>query len=160
MQKNISNLPIVLVTFDVFSLSTNISHSNGLSALKNMLPNNQTTSVILHLTKFILEHIHSKFLDEYYLQKKDTAMDTTLAPQCANVFTAYLEEKFLKDSIQKPILYLHYINDTFMLYTHGETTLYAFYSQFNLTDPKFNLTNIEFTMNFASDQIIILDTSI
>ena len=67
--KNVSNLPnnTMLVTLDVCSLYTNISHSNGLSALKNKLPNNQTTSIILQLTKFILEHNHFKFQDEHYL---------------------------------------------------------------------------------------------
>ena len=42
-----------------------------------------------------------------------------------------------------------------MLWTHGETTLDIFCSQFNLTDP-----NIQLTINFALDEINFLDTII
>ena len=155
--KNVSNLPnnTMLVTLDVCSLYTNISHSNGLSALKNKLPNNQTTSIILQLTQFILEHNHFKFQDEHYLQTKGTAMGTPMAPQYANIFMAHLEERILKKSTQKPILYLRYIDDIFMLWTHGEKALNIFCSQFNLTDP-----NIQLTINFALDEINFLDTII
>ena len=143
----------MLVTLDVCSLYTNISHSNGLSALKNKLPNNQTTSIILQLTKFILEHNHFKFQDEHYLQIIGTTMGTPMAPQYANIFMAHLEERILEKSTQKPILHLRYIDDIFMLWTHDEKALNIFCSQFNLTDP-----NIQLTINFALDEINFLDT--
>ena len=155
--KNVSDLPnnTMLVTLNVCSLYTNISHSNGLSALNNKLPNNQTTSIILQLTKFILEHNHFKFQDKHYLQIKGTAMGTPMAPQYANIFMAHLEERILEKSTQKPILYLRCIDDIFMLWTHGEKALSIFCSQFNLTDP-----NIQLTINFALDEINFLDTII
>ena len=154
--KNVSNLPnnTMLVTLDVCSLCTNISYSYGLLALKNKLHNNQTTSMILQLTKFILEHNHFKFKDEHYLQIKGTAMGTLKAPQHANIFMTHLEERILEKLTQKPILYLRYI-DIFMLWTHGETAFDIFCSQFNLTDP-----NIQFTLNFALDEINFLNTNI
>ena len=141
----------MLVTLNVCSLYTNISHSNGLSALKNKFPNNQTTS-ILQLNKFILEYNHFKFQDEHYPQIKGTAMGTPMAPQYANIFMAHLEERILEKSTQKPILYLRYIDDIFMLWTHGEKAFDTFYSQFNLTYP-----NIQLTINFALDEISFLD---
>ena len=105
----------MLVTLDVCSLYTNISHSNGLSALKNKLSNNQTTLMILQLNKFILEDNHFKFQDEHYPQIKGTAMSTPMAPQYANIFMAHLEERILEKSTQKLTLYLRYIDDIFML---------------------------------------------
>ena len=95
----------MLVTLGFCSLYINISYSNGLSALKNKLPNNQATSIILQLTKFILEHNHFKFQDEHYLQIKGTAMGTPMAPQYANIFMAHLEERILEKETEKPILY-------------------------------------------------------
>ena len=83
-------------SLDVSSLHTNISHSNGLSALKNKLPKNQTTAIILQLTKFILKHNHFKFQDEHYLQIKGTATSTSMASQYANIFMAHLEERILE----------------------------------------------------------------
>ena len=100
--KNVSHLPnnTLLVTLDVCSLYTNISHSNGLSVLKNKLPNNETTSIILQLTKFILEHNHFKFQDEHYLQIKSTAMGPPMAAQYANIFRAHLEKEFWKNQLK------------------------------------------------------------
>ena len=82
-------------------------------------------------------------------------MATPMAPQYANIFMAHLEERILKKSTQKPILYLCYIDDIFMLWTHGEKALNIFSSQFNLTD-----RNIQLTINFALDEINFLDTII
>ena len=106
---------------------TPTSHnSNGLSALKNKLPNNLPTSINLQLTTFILEHNHFKFQDEHYLLIKGTAIGTPMASQYANIFMAHLEERILQKSIQKPIFYLRYIDDIFMLWTQGETALDTF----------------------------------
>ena len=145
----------MLVTLNVCSLYTNISHSNGLLALENKLPNYQTTSIILPLTKFILDHNLFKFQNEHYLQIKGTAMGTPMAPQYANIFMDHLEERILEKSTQKPILYLRCIDDIFTLWTHGKAALDIFCSQFNLTDP-----NIQLTINFALDEINFLDNII
>ena len=155
--KNVSNLPnnTLLVILDVCSLYTNISHSNGLFAFKNKLPNNQTTSMILQLTKFILDHNYFDLQDEHYLQIKGIAMGSLVAPQYANIFIAHMKERILEKLTQKPILYRRYIDDIFMLWTHGETALDIFCSQFNLTDPK-----IQLAINFALDEINFLDTII
>ena len=48
-------------------------------------------------------------------------MDTPMGPQYANIFMTDLEERILEKSTQKPILYLRYIDNIFMLWIHGET---------------------------------------
>ena len=78
-----------------------------------------------------------------------------MAPQYANTFMAHLEERILEKSTQKPILFVLYIDNIFMLWTYGETALDIFCSQFNLTDP-----NTQLIINFALDEINFLDTII
>jgi len=63
-----------------------------------------------------------------------------MAPQYANIFMANLEEKVLNRSKEKPLIYLRYIDDIFLIWTHGESSLKTFHSQLNLEDPNINLT--------------------
>ena len=47
-------------------------------------------------------------------------MGTKMAPQYANSFMADLEEKILDKFPNKPIIYLRYIDDIFLIWTHTE----------------------------------------
>ena len=145
----------LLATMDVSSLYTNISHSNGLRALRNKLPQDTLTDTLIHLTKFILEHNYFSFSDNFYLQTKGTAMGTRMAPQYANIFMADLEEKVLNQTHNQPRLYLRYIDDIFMVWTHGEESLKLFHEKLNKEDP-----NIKLTLEYSQSQVHFLDTTI
>ena len=108
----------ILATLDVSSLYINIAHNNRLKALKNRLSDNQLTDIIIQSTKFILKHNYFNFRNQQFLQLKGTAMGTKMAPQYANVFMANLEENFLQNTHNKPLIYLRYIDDIFLLWTH------------------------------------------
>ena len=154
---NIHHIPdnTFLVTLDVSSLYTNITHKKGLQALKNTLPDDQLTHIILSLTEFILNHNYFIFEDQTYLQLKGTAMGTRMAPQYANIFMSDLEQKFLEKSQYKPISYLRYIDDIFFLWTHGEDKLIDFHNQFNLENQ-----DIKLTIKYSNHEISFLDTNI
>ena len=47
-------------------------------------------------------------------------MGTKMAPQYANIFIANMEENFLQKTHNKLLIYCRYINDIFLLWTHGE----------------------------------------
>ena len=144
----------ILATLDVSSLYTNITHNNGLKALKNRLPDNQLTDVIIQSTEFILKHNYFNFGNEQFLQLKDTAMGTKMAPQYANIFMSNLEENFLQNTHNKPLLYLRYIDNIFLLWTQEEKLL-QFHKDFNSEDP-----DIHFTMNHLTEEVNFLDTAI
>ena len=145
----------LLAIMDVSSLYTNISHSNGLRALRNKLPQDTLTDTLIHLTKFILEHNYYSFSDNFYLQTKGTAMGTRMAPQYAIIFMADLEEKVLNQTHNQPRLYLRYIDDIFMIWTHGEESLKLFHEKLNKEDP-----NIKLTLEYSQSQVHFLDTTI
>ena len=66
-------------------------------------------------TEFILKHNYFNFGNQNFLQLKGTAMGTKMAPQYANIFMSNLEENFLQNTHNKPLIYLRYIDDIFLL---------------------------------------------
>ena len=53
---------------------------------------------------------------------------------------ANLEENVLKYIHNKPLLYLGYLNDIFLLWTHGEEELQQFHKDFNSENPDIHIT--------------------
>ena len=82
-------------------------------------------------------------------------MGTKMALQYANIFMANLEENFLQNTHNKPLIYLRYIDDVFLLWTHEEEKLLQFYKDFNSEDP-----DIHVKMNHSTEEVNILDTTI
>ena len=80
-------------------------------------------------------------------------MRTKMAPQYANIFMSNLEENFLQNTHNKPLIYLRYIDDIFLLWTHGEEKLLQFYKDFNSEDP-------DVTLNHSTEEVNFLDTTV
>ncbi|XP_070543722.1 uncharacterized protein [Ptychodera flava] len=153
----IKNLPqnTLLVTLDVEALYTNIPHTDGLEAIRNVIPNEETAEYTYQLAKFVLTHNYFEFNDAFYLQTNGTAMGTRMAPQFANIFMADLEQRFLNSYPLKPRVYFRFIDDIFMIWTHGLDALKKFYQEFN----SFHNT-INFTMEYSDNAINFLDTTV
>ena len=82
-------------------------------------------------------------------------MSTKMAPLYANLFMADLEEKILDKFPNKPIIYLRYIDDIFLIWTHGEESLKQFYSAFNSENP-----SIKLTMVYSMEHIHFLNSTV
>ena len=132
-----NNLPdnTILITLDVTALYSNIPHNDGIGACKKHLDRRalSTTSSedICQLIKFILENNVFSFNDEYFLQACGTAMGTRMAPCYANIFMAELEENFLSGYPYKPLAYYRYIDDIFIIWSHGLDLLHDFINSIN-----------------------------
>ena len=74
---------------------------------------------ICQLINFILENNVFSHNDEYVLQICGTVMGTRMAPRYANIFMAELEESFLSGYPYKPVAYYRYIDDIFIIWSHG-----------------------------------------
>ena len=131
------NLPdnTILVTLDVTALYSNIPHNDGIGACKKYLDRRalSTTSSedICLLIKFILENNVFSLNDEYFLQVCGTAMGTRMAPCYANIFMAELEENFLSGYPYKLLAYDRYIDDIFIIWSHGLDLLHNFINSIN-----------------------------
>ena len=115
--QTIDNLPdnTILATMDVVSLYMNIPHADGLQAIMNIIPHSNISTTTCKLAKFVLTRNYFMFGDKLYLQTSGTAMGTRMAPQYANLFMADLEQRFLHSQPLKPLLYIRYIDDVFMV---------------------------------------------
>ena len=82
-------------------------------------------------------------------------MGTGAAPNYANIFMDRFETKTLDNYPLKPMLWLRFIDDIFMLWTHGEDQLMNFISYLN----DINLS-IKFTHEHSDQTVNFLDTSL
>ena len=113
----------VVGTFDVTSLYTNIPHSDGLEAsalyLEQRTCKDIPTPVLTSLMEFVLKNNNFTFNEKHYVQTQGTAMGTKMAPSYACLFMGVLEQNILDQSPYKPDLWVRFIDDIFVLWTHG-----------------------------------------
>jgi len=158
--ENIDDLPenFILVSLDVTSLYTNIPNQEGLVSVANQLRQQKpkflaSYTSILSLLKLVLHCNNFSFKNEHYLQIGGTAMGTSLAPSYANLFMGCLEDKLLKGYELKPAYYYRYIDDIFLIWTHGLSELTKFTDYLNDSHK-----SIKFTFEFNESEMTFLDT--
>lgn len=150
---------IFLVTIDVVSLYTNIPHDEGLYALKEYFdsrpnPRLPSSKFLLDLAEIVLINNYFTFNNKFYHQEKGTAMGTRMAPSYANLYMGSLETKFLNSQILKPLTWLRFIDDIFMIWPHSLQTLNTFLSQLN------SFSSLRFTHEISKTNITFLDVDI
>ena len=93
--------------------------------------------VFLDILAFVLKNNVFSFNGEMYRQLHGVAMGTKLAPTLATIHLTLLEEAYmyLKSAPFVLHLYLRYINDVFLLWTHGRDTLSTFIDGLNELKP-------------------------
>ncbi|CAJ0966304.1 unnamed protein product, partial [Ranitomeya imitator] len=112
---------------DVSSLYTNIDHQEGLQSV----------------VKYVFHTCKNYFLfeDQFYIQKKGTAMGSNVAPPFANIFMDFYETTYT------------FIDDVFFIWTGDANTLQDFHADLNSCTP-----NITFSLQFSDQSINFLDT--
>ena len=148
-----------LVTLDVSSLYTNIPNQEGITAVADQLRKDPTkTSIstyILDLLKLVLHNMYFEFNGDYFLQTGGTAMATALGPNYANIFMDKFETRALNNYPLKPLLWKRFIDDIFMVWTHGEEQLNKFVEYLNGIHQ-----TIKFTHEISQEEINFLDTTV
>ncbi|XP_062579154.1 uncharacterized protein LOC134241086 [Saccostrea cucullata] len=147
----------LLVSFDVTSLYTNITHELGIEAIKYWLDkypeeidDRFPANFILEGLRIVLENNNFQFDDENYLQIKGTAMGTKVAPTYACLVMGFLEEKlynilpetfdleftqYIKENWKR------YLDDCFIFWTKSEEDLTKFHSVINELHDSINFTS-------------------
>ena len=150
-----------LVVLDVNSLYTNIPQAEGKEACKtylNQRPKNiPSTDWLLKLIDLILTGNNFTFNNKNYLQKQGTAMGTKMAPAYANLFMGILENKLLQNAGLQPMLWWRYIDDIFLIWTHGNDEWDTFFNYLNSAHPsiKFTATTSQHNLSFLDVNVII-----
>ena len=112
-------------------------------------------SYILDLLKLVLHNMYFEFNDEFFLQIGGTAMGTALAPNYTNLFMDRFESKALNNYPLKPLIWKRFIDDIFLIWTHGEDSLKDFDNYLNSLHP-----TIKFTSETSTTSVNFLDTTV
>jgi hypothetical protein len=163
----IHNLPqdSILCTVDVTSLYTNIPNEEGISACRKFLnsyraQNNQQgtkphTESLMKCLQYVLTKNNFDFNGKHYLQVGGTAMGTKVAPSFANLFMAGFEDTHVYNYHKQPHTWLRYIDDIFLIWTHGQEELDHFLHHLNTCHG-----TIKFTAEHSNKFVNFLDTSV
>ena len=113
--------------------------------------------VIHQFLKYILKEKYFTFNDKLYLQKQGTAMGTKMAPSFANIFMGALEQTLLSSSPDHliPLLWKRFIDDIFLIWTHGEASFQSFIQHLNSFHP-----TIKFEVTHSTKSVHFLDTTV
>ena len=156
-----------LVSFDVTSLYTNISHDLGLEAIQFWLEKHPelihkrfTKEFIMEGIKTIIENNNFMFDGCFYNQIRGTAMGTKFAPTYATLVLAYLEEKLYTrlEDVNKDLAeyvkgnWKRFLDDCFIIWVNSEEELTEFHETID------NLhSDIKFTIEKSKKQLPFLD---
>ncbi|XP_014670741.1 PREDICTED: uncharacterized protein LOC106811578 [Priapulus caudatus] len=161
----ISNFPplppeALLCTLDVSSLYTNISPDEGIQALRQALdtrpaPQKPSTNFLADIAELILTKNNFQFNNHHYLQIQGTPMGSKMAPSYANLFMDNLERKFLSSTTHQPLTWKRYIDDIFVIWTHGTDAWDSFVTNLNGFHP-----TIKFTESHRSLCLPFLDVRV
>ena len=159
----------ILVTMDVSSLYTNIDHEEGAEACYEFLElrKNKTISSakLKSLILLVLRSTAFRFGSSIFKQVMGTSMGTPMAPNYANLFMAKFENEVITSYHQKtglkPYVWYRYIDDIFIIWTHGADTLDDFITHNqNFSKQKKMKSNISFEVNQSTVKANFLDVSV
>ena len=160
--ENIQNIPpnSLLVSFDVVSLYTNIPHADSLRSASKALRGDtsiepQFKNLLIRGLKLVLELNAFQFNGRFFQQIRGTAMGTRVAPSSACLTMGDLEDTFLTTAINKPTLWLRYIDDIFCIWPHSLSQLDEFHQHINSAHP-----TLKFTYEVSPTSLSFLDTVI
>ena len=125
-----------LVSFDVESLFTKVPIKDTIELLEPHFSSKE-----IALFSHCLTSSYFSWNKTFYEQKDGVAMGSPLSPVVANFFMESFEKSALDTAPLKPKLWLRYVDDTFVIWSHGRNELERFLNHLNSRHP-----NIKFTM--------------
>ena len=133
--------------------------SEGLRVLRKALDSRADQSVstdsLMDLAEVVLKNNMFEFNGKFYHQIRGTAIGTKCAPPYSILFLADLEEKLLSSYECGPGVWWHYIDDVFLIWTHGEAELQKFINFLNASHH-----SIKITAEWSRESIKFLDTRV
>ena len=148
----------LLITLDVESMYTNIDNQDGIRAVEEAFSdseNNPLLPFIQKLLQIVLENNDFEFNDKTYLQKSGVSMGIRFAPSFADIFMAKWENDALQKYPLSPLFFGRFLDDIFMIWTHGIDKFYEFLDILNNHHPTINLK-----ATISENEVNFLDTTV
>ena len=148
----------LLITLDVASLYTNISHEDARQVVRRVFADNADipylppVSIVEELLLFVLEHNIFEFNGQVFSQRHGVAMGTKLAPALATLYLAHIEEEFLRGHSQRPLVWFRYIDDIFAVWSYDRPAFDLFLADLNALRPR-----LRFTATISATEVVFLD---
>ena len=140
---NLDPLPdnCILATLDVDSLYTNIDNTFGINSVKSALGRDPKPihQYIIELLDLNLRTNDFEFNGEHYLQIFGTAMGKSYSVEYANIVMAEWERLALTNTTDQPLVYFRFLDDIFIIWTHGEEKFQTFLNFLNSQAPTIKL---------------------
>jgi hypothetical protein len=140
----------LMVSFDIVSLFTKVPVGDSLSLLSHHFENST-----LALFKHVLTSTYFCYDGQFYEQTDGVAMGSPLSPVIANFFMEHFEEQAIKQATHKPVCWYRYVDDTFVIWPHGQDKLIEFLDYLNGLHH-----NIKFTMEIEEGHLLFLDIDV
>lgn len=154
------NEPDLLASFDVVSLFTKVPVDEAIDCFENRLINANLSAIeindIITLTKLCVESPFFVYDGQYYEQTDGLPMGSPLSPLLADIFLDYIECKALNNYHEKPLIWIRYVDDIFLIWNFGKDSLATFHNYLNKQHPK-----IEFTLELmCNNSLPFLDVHV
>ena len=107
------------------------------------------------LLTLVLSKNNFDFNEKHYLQTGGTAMGTRVAPSYTNTFMGWFEDQFVYTYTPEPIVWKRFIDDIFIIWTHGHESLNTFVTHLNNCLP-----SIKFEADTSTSHIHFLDVTV
>ena len=149
-----------MASLDITSLFTNVPIEDVLNFLESKIDSNQISLPIpktcfLELIKLCTNHNYFQFNEKFYRQKFGISMGSPLSPVLANLFMEYFESQLLPSITPKPLMWLRYVDDVFLIWPENEN-FDVFYQKVNDLVP-----SIKFTTEWENNRNLpFLDTRV
>ena len=142
-----------LVTIDVTNLFPSIPQSECLDTIYQEMCSHPDLlaldpNLIIHLLHLNINYNYFDFSDLVFQQIKGTAMGSAFSPTVANIYMSTIVNKFLQFQKSKPLVFVRYIDDIFMIWLDTLDELDTFITSLNSVNP-----NLKFTHESASQSI-------
>ena len=129
------------MSFDVVSLYTKIPIDEVVDTIKQV-----TNSETLKLVEVCLRYTYFTFQKEFYEQVEGVAMGPPLSPIVANLYMEKFERQAIESFPLKPKRWKRYVDDTDVVWPHGEDNLVKFLEHLNKKN-----SSIRFTMEMETN---------
>ena len=151
----------IIASLDVVALYPNIPNKEGMEAAKRTFsrtrpgyvqPSNES---LLKLLNLVLTKNNFQFNGKNYLQIRGTAIGTKTAVSFANNYMGEFERLFVYLFGKQPLVWYRFIDDVFIVWTHGLEALHEFVEYLNS-----RVETIKFTMEHSETEVSFLDTKV
>lgn len=150
----------ILVTIDVISLYPSIPQTECLKVIYSEMNSHAhlmafDPNLIIRLLQINMNYNYFNFSNLTFQQISGTAMGAVFSPTIANIYMSTIVRDFIQTQTVKPLTFVRYIDDIFMIWTDTHDKLNNF-----LTDLNSFHTNLNFTHEQSSFTVNFLDLTI